>query len=61
MSKYYSVYYRGFLIEQTEKGWQIALLPIRSDRNVISRPPYSTVQIAKHIVDRLIEDNNVTR
>ena len=58
MNKYYSVMYRGFLIHQTEKGWDIALLPIRSNKKVISPPPYSTRYIAQHVIDTLIEENN---
>lgn len=54
--RYFSRYYRGFLLEQTDKGWIIHLQPTRTASGVISPGPYGTMWIARHVVDQIIDE-----
>lgn len=54
--RYFSRYYRGFLLEQTDKGWMIHLQPTRTASGVISPGPYGTMWIARHVVDQIIDE-----
>nr|QMP83800.1 MAG: hypothetical protein [Caudoviricetes sp.] len=54
MSQYYSKVYRGFLIQQTDKGWIVPQLPNWSN-GPVNQGPYSTYQIACHVLDRCLD------
>jgi hypothetical protein len=54
--QFYSKSYRGFLCQQTSQGWIIPLLPERTQGGLISPGPYSTFQIACHVIDRIQSD-----
>lgn len=55
MDKYYSKTYKGFLIQQSEKGWDIPMLPNWASFGPVSKPPYGTYQIACHVVDLILQ------
>ena len=55
---YLSEYYKGFLIQQTDQGWIVVNLPIRTKFGHVSPGPFSTPGIAKHVIDRVVEDSN---
>lgn len=54
---YFSRYYKGFLLQQTDKGWIIVNAPTRTPAGPLSPGPYSTYGIAEHVVDRIIQDS----
>ena len=54
MSQYFSRIYRGFLIEQTDKGWNVPQLPNWSN-GPVAQGPYATYQIACHVLDRVLD------
>ena len=54
---YFSRYYKGFLLQQTDKGWVIVNAPTRTPAGPLSPGPYSTYGIAEHVVDRIIQDS----
>lgn len=54
---YFSRYYKGFLLKQTDKGWVIVNAPTRTPAGPLSPGPYSTYGIAEHVVDRIIQDS----
>lgn len=56
MSQYFSKVYRGFLIEQTDRGWVVPQLPNWSN-GPVSQGPYSTYQIACHVLDRVLDNS----
>lgn len=56
MSQYFSKVYRGFLIEQTDRGWVIPQLPSWSN-GPVSQGPYSTYQIACGVLDRVLDNS----
>jgi hypothetical protein len=56
-SAYISRYYKGFLLQQTDKGWIIVNAPTRTPSGPLSPGPYSTDGIAAHVVDRIIQDS----
>ncbi|QXP84740.1 hypothetical protein [Methylococcus sp. Mc7] len=51
----FSIYYKGFVIQQTETGWIIVNFPTWAPYGPTSPGPYSTEGIAKHQIDRLLE------
>ncbi len=55
MSQYYSKMYRGFLVQQTDRGWVVPQMPSWSN-GPVSQGPYSTYQIACHVLDRCIDN-----
>jgi hypothetical protein len=55
---YLSEYYKGFLIQQTDRGWIVVNLPSRTKFGPVSPGPFSTPGIAKHVIDRIVEDSN---
>ena len=56
---YLSEYYKAFLIQQTDRGWIVVNLPSRTKFGPVSPGPFSTPGIAKHVIDRVVEDSNV--
>lgn len=56
MSQYYSRTYRGFLIEQTARGWVVPQLPNWSN-GPVSQGPFSTYGIAEHVIDRVLDND----
>ena len=54
---YFSRNYKGFLLQQTDKGWIIVNAPTRTSTGPLSPGPYSTYGIAEHVVDRIIQDS----
>lgn len=54
---YLSEYYKGFLLQQTDKGWIVVNAPSRTPSGPLSPGPYSTDGIAAHVVDRIIQDS----
>lgn len=56
MSQYFSKIYRGFLVEQTDRGWVVPQLPNWSN-GPVSQGPYSTYQIACHVLDRVLDNS----
>nr|QMP83022.1 MAG: hypothetical protein [Caudoviricetes sp.] len=57
MDRYFSKMYRGLLVQQTERGWVIPQLPNWSN-GPVSQGPYATYQIACHIIDRVLEEQD---
>ena len=55
MSQYYSKIYRGFLIQQTDRGWVVPQLPNWSN-GPVNQGPFSTYQIACHVLDRCLDN-----
>ena len=55
--KYFSRYYKGFLIQQTDKGWVVPMLPNWSN-GPVSQGPFSTYGIAEHVIDRVVENGS---
>lgn len=53
-NKYFSVIYKGFLIEQTEKGWVIPQIPNWANFGPVSKAPYSTRYIAQNVIDLVL-------
>lgn len=51
----FSIYYKGFLIQQTETGWIIVNFPTWASFGPTSPGPYATEGIAKHQIDRLLQ------
>ncbi|MEW6038139.1 MAG: hypothetical protein AB1648_07825 [Pseudomonadota bacterium] len=51
----FSIYYKGFVIQQAETGWIILNFPTWAPYGPTSPGPYSTEGIAKHQIDRLLE------
>lgn len=56
MSQYFSKIYRGFLVEQTDRGWVVPQLPNWSN-GPVSQGPYSTYGIACHVLDRVLDNS----
>ena len=54
MSKYFSQIHRGFLVEQTDRGWVVPQLP-NWDKGPVSPGPFSTFQIACHVIDSILD------
>ena len=54
MSVYMSKVYRGFLMQQTEKGWVVPQLP-NWHFGPVNQGPFSTYAIAEHVIDRILE------
>jgi hypothetical protein len=55
---YLSEYNKTFLIQQTDRGWIVVNLPSRTKFGPVSPGPFSTPGIAKHVIDRVVEDSN---
>lgn len=55
--QYFSKIYRGFLVQQTSNGWEVPQLPTWS-KGPVSQGPYSTYQIACHVLDRVLEEQD---
>jgi hypothetical protein len=55
--QYFSKIYRGFLVQQTSTGWVVPQLPTWS-KGPVSQGPYSTYQIACHVLDRVLEEQD---
>jgi hypothetical protein len=53
--KYFSKVYRGFLIQQTSKGYVVPMLPNWS-KGPVPQGPFSTFGIAEHIIDRVLNN-----
>lgn len=51
--KYFSRFYRGFTLEQTENGWIIKNCPDRTVAGPLTQGPYSNYLIAQHVVDHI--------
>lgn len=56
MEKYFSQVHRGFLVEQTDRGWIIPQLP-NWNKGPVSPGPFSTYQIACHVIDKILDNN----
>lgn len=54
-----AVAYKGFVIKQVEPNnfWQIVVVPNRDRFGYISPGPYSTVNIAKHRIDVILQQD----
>ena len=57
MDRYFSKMYRGLLVSQTDRGWVIPQLPSWSN-GPVSPGPYATYQIACHLIDRVLEEQD---
>jgi len=55
-TKYYSVYYKGFKIQQEDRGWTIINCPDWSNGPIIAGP-HSTPNICKNVIDRIIRNS----
>lgn len=55
-NQFFSKFYNGFLVQQTNEGWVIPLLPERTQGARLSPGPYSTYQIACNVINRVLED-----
>lgn len=55
--KYFSRVYRGWTLQQTDRGWIIVNAPNRDKSGPISPGPYSTYGIAEHVVDRIMDNS----
>ncbi len=55
--KYFSRVYRGWTLQQTDRGWIIVNAPNRDKSGPISPGPYSTFGIAEHVVDRIMDNS----
>lgn len=55
--KYFSRVYRGWTLQQTDRGWIIINAPNRDRAGPISPGPYSTFGIAEHVVDRIMDNS----
>lgn len=53
-NRYFSKFYRGFTIQQTDDGWVILNLPSWASYGPVNQGPFGTYQIACHQVDRLL-------
>jgi hypothetical protein len=53
-NQYFSKSYRGFLVQQTDKGWVVPQLPNWSN-GPVSQGPFSTPGIAEHVIDRVLD------
>lgn len=53
--KYFSKVYRGFLIQQTDKGYIVPMLPNWS-KGPVPQGPFSTFGIAEHVIDRVLNN-----
>ena len=51
---YFSKFYRGFTVQQTDHGWVILNFPSWATYGPVNQGPFSTYQIACHQVDRLL-------
>lgn len=56
-SHFYSKYYRGFTVQQTEHGWVILNWPDWASYGPVNQGPFGTFQIACIQIDRL--NNNI--
>ena len=54
--RYFSRTYRGFLIQQTDRGWIVPMLPNWSN-GPVSQGPFSTFGIAEHVIDRVLDND----
>jgi hypothetical protein len=54
-NRYFSQFYRGFTVQQTDKGWVILNFPNRAPYGTANQGPFSTAQIACMQIDRLLE------
>jgi hypothetical protein len=54
---YMSFVHKGFLIQQTSKGWVVPQLPNRTKAGVVSPGPYSTKDIAERVIDRVLKES----
>lgn len=50
----FSIVYKGFLIQQTDKGWDVPQMPNWANFGPVSQPPYSTRFIAQHVIDLVL-------
>lgn len=58
MSNELSVFYKGFKVEQSNKGgWVIINCPSRTKAGPISPGPYSSISIAENVINRIISDS----
>lgn len=54
MSQYFSKIHRGFLIQQTDRGWIVPQMPNWSN-GPVNQGPFSTMAIACHVLDRCLD------
>ena len=54
---YFSRVYRGFTLQQVERGWEIINAPTWGRSGPISPGPYATVGIAEHVVDQILQSS----
>jgi hypothetical protein len=52
--RFYSLFYKGFTMQQTEDGWYIRNFPDWCSFGPIKHGPYPTSQIAQIQIDRLL-------
>lgn len=58
MSEYYfSRVYRGYTIQQCSTGWNIVNAPTWTRSGPLSPGPYSTVGIAEHVIDQIMDSS----
>ena len=50
----FSYVYKGFCIQQTEKGWIILCAPSFGNKGPIPPPPYETQWICENIINNYI-------
>ena len=51
---YFSKFYRGFTVQQTDHGWVILNFPNRASYGPVNQGPFGTYQIACMQIDRLL-------
>jgi hypothetical protein len=51
---YYSLFYRGFTTQQTDRGWVILNFPNWASYGPVDQGPFSTYGIACQQIDRLL-------
>lgn len=54
--RYFSRTYRGFLLQQTDRGWIVPQLPNWSN-GPVPQGPFSTYGIAEHVIDRVLDND----
>ena len=53
-SRYFSKFYRGFTVQQTEQGWVILNFPNWASYGPVNQGPFGTFQLAYYQIDRLL-------
>ena len=59
--RYFSKFYRGFTLQQTEQGWVILNFPRWASDGPVTPGPFGTEGIARHQVGRLLDSQRGAR